>query len=136
MTCHHRPGDPNCSSHPDHPDNPANVRLREIESRTPDADRFEVEDVVAVGSHLVMKVKYPNCERCSYEGTKIMVFLNCSTIDALKWRRLDPHFRPYNQNRNPREAPGPDARFPGSKDGWRDAINYAKSKTCEGHGIR
>lgn len=59
------------------------MRLREIESRTPDAERFEIEDVVAVGSHLVLKVKYPNCERCSYEGTKIMVFLNCSTIDAL-----------------------------------------------------
>ena len=135
MTCRHSAGDPACSSHPDHPDNPANRRVREIEARTPDSEKFEIIDVVVISPHLVLKVQYPNCAKCSYEGTKVMVFLNCSTVDALKWRKIDPHFRPYKQGQNPREAPGPDARFPASEEGWRDAVAYANIKANE-HGIR
>ena len=89
MTCRHQPGDPNCGSHPD------NVAARERESReeervrerlqqiTPDADNYEILDVEQVGSYLVMRVKYPNCTRCAYEGVKVMVSgrLNVDDVD-------------------------------------------------------
>lgn len=128
MTCRHAPGDPNCSSHPDHPDNPANRRVRELESKTPDAERFEILDMMRVGAHVVLKVKYPNCSQCSYEGTKIMVFLDVSENQIVRWRKIDPHFRETRVNIPPRESPGPAARFPASDEGWRDACEYAERK--------
>jgi len=82
-----------------------------------------------------MKVKYPSCKKCDYEGNKVMVFLNVSEKDILKWKEIDPHFRaPVEDqyvksiNREPRKAPSPAARFPASDEGWKDAIEYAKRK--------
>jgi len=95
---------------------------------TPDAEKYQVEDVLRVGNHLVMKVLYPNCTKCSYEGNKVMVFLNVSEKEVLKWRKIDPHFRDPKTQLNPRDAPGPAARFPANPEGWNDAIEYAKSK--------
>lgn len=94
---------------------------------TPDSEKFEVTDVEVVGTSLVMKVKYPNCSSCSYEGNKIMVFRSTTPIDALKWKKIDPHFRDPKKLSNPREAPSPAARFPATTEGWKDAISYASS---------
>lgn len=80
-----------------------------------------------VGRHLVMKVKYPNCSSCAFEGTKILVFLNISELEALKWRKIDPHFRDPRR-KSTTEAPSPAARFPGTPEGWADAVAYANSK--------
>ena len=136
MTCRHQPDDTSCSSHPY---NPYNVAARERESReaervrgrlqqvTPDADNYEILEVETIDQHLVLKVRYPNCTRCAYEGTKVMVFLNTPIKDALKWKRIDPHFQ-APAPRGHREAPSPAARFPASDEGWRDAIAYAKTK--------
>lgn len=156
MVCRHRPGDPDCSSHPSHPDNPANVRERyEEENRararkevqamqeaqirdlrrqlaelqasippTPDSQNYVIEEATQVSRNMVMKVRYPNCAKCAFEGTKIMVFLGVSCTDAIKWRKIDPHFR-EDKHRTPHEAPSPAARFPGTADGWNDAMNYA-----------
>ena len=124
MTCRHRADDPNCGSYE------ANVRaakeLIEKTSPTPDASKFEIEDVEQVGAHIVLKAKYPNCAKCQYEGNKVMVFLNCTLKDVLKWRMIDPHFR--SSKVVPKEAPSPAARFPASPDGWVDALTYAKGK--------
>jgi hypothetical protein len=89
---------------------------------------YSIEEVEQVGEHVVLKAKYPNCSRCTYEGNKIMVFLGVTLKDVIKWRRIDPHFREPNSRRSPTEAPGPAARFPGSAEGWQDAMNYARSK--------
>ena len=140
MTCRHGPGDTNCSSHPN------NIRAREYQeeqrqkedavkkkreselySMTPDSEKYEIIDVVRVGPHLVMKVQYPNCIKCSFEGNKVMVFLNITEAQVLRWRRIDPHFRAPGTE-TIRESPGPNARFPASKEGWNDALNYAKLK--------
>ncbi len=142
MTCRHGPGDTSCSSHPD------NIRAREYEyaedrrkkeenekvklakelySLTPDSHKYEIVDAVRVGNHLVLKVQYPNCSKCSYEGNKVMVFLNVSEMQVLKWKVIDPHFRAPNTSL-PKESPGPNARFPASKEGWEDALAYAASK--------
>jgi hypothetical protein len=95
---------------------------------TPDADLFEIVDIIDIGQHMVMKVKYPNCSNCAYEGQKIMVFLNVNWKDVIKWRKIDPHFRAPNSIRRATEAPSPAARFPGSPSGWNDAVAYARGK--------
>ncbi len=124
MTCRHGAGDINCSNHP------ANEAARQRQYRaetTPDPDNYEILETETVGQHLVLKVRYPNCTRCAFEGTKVMVFLNVPIKDALKWKRIDPHFRAPT-NPGGREAPSPAARFPGTPDGWSDAMAYAASK--------
>lgn len=101
---------------------------REMASKTPNPTGYEIADVTRVRDHLVMKVLYPNCIKCAYEGNKIMVFLNVSEADALRWRRIDPHFRAPTQQLQRSEAPSPAARFPASDEGWLDAVEYARSK--------
>lgn len=126
MTCHHGPNDPSCSSHPDYVD-----PYRKPEPTTPDAENYQIVDAQAVGKHLVLKVSYPNCRLCAYEGTKVMVFLNTSSLDALKWKRIDPHFRDEKRRSSfasQTQASSPAARFPASNEGWQDAIEYARSK--------
>lgn len=96
-------------------------------AKTPDAERYEIVDVERVGAHIVMKVLYPNCRRCAYEGNKVMVFTDITEAQILKWKRIDPHFRAPGDNPT-REAPSPAARFPASDEGWQDALNYARKK--------
>jgi hypothetical protein len=90
---------------------------------------YIVERADQVGEHLVMLVKYPHCEHREFDGVKTMVFLNVSAISALRWKSIDPHFRGPNANHPVIEAPSPAARFPGNRDGWADAVEYAKRKT-------
>lgn len=130
MTCRHAKGDPNCSSHPSNvlATERANLERREAELRKniPNPDDYDVIEVERVGSHLVLKVKYPSCAACAYEGTKVLVFLNVTEVDVLRWRRIDPHFREGVVGQ--RAAPPPAARFPASPEGWADALAYAKMK--------
>jgi len=153
MTCRHGPNDPNCGSHPynvaareseyreeerqrkakEKEEKEALARLKTMQAeqyaKTPDKERYEIVDFKRVGFHLVLKVLYPNCSKCSYEGNKVMVFLNVVEADVVKWRVIDPHFRERTPQQNaPREAPGPAARFPATTEGWNDAVNYAASK--------
>ena len=121
MSCHHKPGDPECSS------SAAYVR-RQMATTTPDASNYEVEDVAQMGKHLVLKVKYPNCRSCAFEGSKVMVFLNTTSLQAMRWRRIDPHFRDPKLKLLPTDAPSPAARFPGDLNGWIDATTYARGK--------
>lgn len=133
MTCRHKAGDPNCSSTVGsqawQEQQDAYARSRKAsEPATPDSEKYEIVDVVQVGSHLVVKASYPNCRKCSYEGTKVMVYLDTSPLAAMKWRKIDPHFTDASKMRPSTEAPGPAARFPASEEGWEDAIDYAKAK--------
>jgi hypothetical protein len=133
MTCRHRAGDPDCSStHGSRAwqeQQDAYARSSKAsEPATPDSEKYEIVDVVQVGKHLVVKATYPNCRKCSYEGTKVMVYLDTSPLDAMKWRKIDPLFTDATKPRPKTEAPGPAARFPASAEGWQDAINYAESK--------
>ena len=141
MTCRHGPGDPNCSSNPNGyaaMENARREKERQVEelkkiqddiyARTPDREKFEIVDMQRVGPHVVLKVLYPNCAKCAYEGNKVMVFLNVTEGDIVRWRIIDPHFRNPSQARSPKEAPPPAARFPASKDGWADAVAYARGK--------
>lgn len=129
MTCRHEKYDPSCSSYQSSLVTlAADYRAQFV--NTPDASQYEVEDAKEVNGNLVMKVKYPNCAKCSYEGTKIMVFTGVKMKDALMWRTIDPHFRAGVPKA--KEAPSPVARFPGSDKGWRDALEYAARQQATG----
>jgi hypothetical protein len=143
MTCRHRDGDPDCSSHPsnvamrqaeyererrEEADKAARAREAEARKGSPDANEYELIDTVRVGEHLVVKVRYPNCSKCAYEGVKVLVLLNVAEMAAIRWRRIDPHFRDPAIVLKPHEAPSPAARFPASNEGWSDALTYARGK--------
>lgn len=130
MTCRHKPGDPDCSASREGVARLTaeyEARLRErVIGQTPDAEKFEIIDSEDIQHILVLKVKYPSCDKCSYEGTKILVYENVRLKDAIKWRRIDPHFSDSKTRRTEREAPSPVARFPASARGWKDALAYAR----------
>jgi hypothetical protein len=113
------------------------ARLKaQIDAMTPDASRYEIVEVLPVGPSLVLKVRFPSCTACAFEGTKVLVYLLTSPVDALKWRKLDPHFRIDPKGRPASEAPSPSARFPASPDGWADAVAYARGKDTASRGER
>lgn len=124
MTCRHGPDDIECSSHPRN--QPGYV----APPPTPDASNYQIVDVEEFKEtrRLVLKVKYPNCAACVYEGVKVMVFENTTPLEALKWKHIDPHFRDPNLNRSAEWAPCPVARFPASADGWAQAKVFAALK--------
>lgn len=117
MTCRHSAGDPNCSS------NQSRSYDRDVPA-TPNAEDFQITKVEQVERNLVLEVRYPNCSKCAYEGRKVMVFLKKTAKDALMWCRIDPHFRKPATSST--EAPGPDARFPASEEGWKHALAFAE----------
>ena len=127
MTCRHSDDDPSCSSYPE------NVRRaqalvdakKERDALTPDADEYEILQFERVGRVIVLKVLYPNCTLCAYDGTKIMIMPHMSEIQMIQLKRIDPHFRPLSENATG-EAPSPIARFPGSEIGWTNALAFAK----------
>jgi endonuclease/exonuclease/phosphatase (EEP) superfamily protein YafD len=109
----------------------ATKKAADIAALTPDANQYTVERVERIGEHLVMQVRYPNCKVCAYEGVKTMVFLDVPEHAALRWKRIDPHFRIRTNDHftaHPTDAPSPAARFPSSKEGWTDAVAYARGK--------
>ena len=48
-------------------------RTRELNQGKIDAGKAEILDMYRGGPHVVLKVQYPNCKKCSYEGVKILV---------------------------------------------------------------
>jgi hypothetical protein len=148
MICRHAKNDPTCSSyidsHGNRPNDPtyyptdaptvysANKKKKSDADRSndpdsPDSYRFEIEDLEAVGPHLVVKVRYPNCSSCSYEGQKVLVYFNTGYKQVAMWKKIDPHFRdPKKSTANAKHAPSPDARFPASAEGWKNALAFAR----------
>lgn len=140
MTCQHGSDDPNCSAVQQRLKKKARIakkaRKRVFEELrqnplTPDKHHYRVVDVQEVAGNLVLKVQYPSCATCAYEGTKIMVFRDVTAIQALRWACLDPHFRDPTQKLSEGEAPPPIARFPGNAEGWADALEMAARKGSE-----
>lgn len=120
MTCKHKPGDINCSSYDPYKYQPPTPEP----PKTPDSQKFEIEDVYdSINNYIILKVKYPNCSMCSYEGNKVIVYSGIQLKDVLKWREIDPHFRDSDSN-DAKKAPSPIAKFPASSEGWVDAIAF------------
>lgn len=95
----------------------------ELLARTPNPDVYDILEIEEVGSNLVAKVKYSGCADCSFDSCKVMVWIGVSLKDAVRWRRIDPHFT--KNVRPPSEAPCVRARFPADDQGWKDALAYA-----------
>lgn len=134
MICRHSKNDPACSSHKDYIDPYESSGTDSIRTnsniKTPDSKNFNIIEVEEYDPFLVLKVQYPNCKKCSYEGEKILV-IKARLIDAIKWKKIDPHFvEPPKEGsvKDPLSSPGPIARFPASIEGWIDAVEYAKLK--------
>jgi len=132
MTCRHRPGDPSCSSSGrwDRDTEEITRLKKQIDEQAallkqPDNTQFEIIDAIPVGTSLVLKVRYENCAKCSYEGTKVLVYRETSLRDVLKWKVIDPHFS--DKKPLPRHAPSPAARFPASEQGFEHALDFAKA---------
>lgn len=127
MTCRHKPGDRSCETQFPRP---REILVPAPEPTTPDKFKYSIVDSERIGAHLVLKVLYPNCKKCSYEGNKVLVYLNVAEKDVLRWKEIDPHFAapPSIGSRRTDQAPSPAARFPASPEGWKDAIEYCKSK--------
>lgn len=122
MTCRHSPGDPSCSSY---------SRYEPDEPKTPDASNYSIEKMQRVNDrHVVLQVKYPNCAKCAFEGLKTLVYLDITEMDMLKWKKIDPHFRAPASPGVKTVAPSPVARFPGTYDGFKDAIMYLELKVA------
>lgn len=118
MTCRHSPGDPACGSW--RMNNPAPVE-------SPDPKDFHVLDAEEVDGHLILKVRYPSCKKCSFEGDKILVFAQTTALQALRWKEIDPHFRAKSSALLDK-APSPCARFPASSEGMEDARLFVRAK--------
>lgn len=43
-------------------------------AKTADPTHFDIEDIEEITPYLAMRVKYPSCTKCEYEGKKVMVF--------------------------------------------------------------
>lgn len=119
MICRHGPRDPDCSS------NGGGCYSRSSASipPSPKVDDFEILDIFRHGALMALKVRYPSCKSCHYEGTKILVVPAAGEVTIHQWKKIDPHFRdPAKTARN--ACPSPVARFPGSKEGWENAKKF------------
>lgn len=115
MTCRHSPYDPACGSYESN-----RKRLKQDYEKQfggeKDASQFEIESYEEMTPYLILKVTYPSCKNCSFEGTKLMVFKDVSLLRVMQWKKIDPHFR----DKEPEDkfaAPSPVARFPATAEG-------------------
>lgn len=94
----------------------------EIAALTPDNTNYVVEEAIHRNQHLILRVRYQGCQ-CAYGGAKVLVFQDVTPEDALKWKRIDPHFREAAP-KDSTDAPSPVARFPADGGGWEAACRY------------
>lgn len=104
----------------------------EIAATTADPTKYTIlEAYDRANGYLVVKVQFPSCTKCAFEGTKILVYRNVLPIDAMKWKKLDPHF--HGRKVDIHSAPSPISRFPGTPEGWSDALAYVEMKARSKH---
>jgi hypothetical protein len=83
----------------------------------PNPIRFKVVRTTQVGPHLVAKVNYPDC--VTYDGDKILVFLDKTAAALRNLSKLDPHFSEHDWS--------PFARFAPTSEGMSAALLLAKN---------
>ncbi len=94
---------------------------------TPDSKKYDIIEVIdSYLPYLILKIKYPNCKKCSYEGTKILVYENLTVKDLIYWREIDPHFSD-SKIKDKTKAPSPIARFPASTIGLNNARIFVEA---------
>jgi hypothetical protein len=83
----------------------------------PDPTRFVVLKAVAVGTHTVARVHYPDAR--NYEGVKVLVYRDVSPAELQAAGVLDPHFCDHGGHASPF------ARFEPTSAGWSAALTCA-----------
>lgn len=134
MSCRHQDGDPACTTkNPDEMRKMARAMSARWDppSQSPDADEFDIIRIEEFASYLIAEVVYPSCAKCSYEGHKLIVWKNQNMRDAVRWKKVDPHFRPEEKLPDPKQAPPPLARFPATPEGWVHAKLFAQALDAE-----
>ena len=94
----------------------------------PDNTDFEIVEYSEDGPWMALKVRFPSCDSCSFEGIKVLVYYGVKPIDVMRWKKIDPHFREPSTVIANFEAPPPRARFPADSVGWDTACNYGRMK--------
>ena len=84
----------------------------------PDPNNYKVIQAEQIGTHLVLKINYPDCT--NFEGNKILVFRDMTAIDLLNQKLIDPHFFNHTKYKSPI------ARFVPTNEGWSMAVSFAK----------
>lgn len=82
----------------------------------PDPKQFSVEKIKRFRPYTVLEVTYTGCT--TFDGRKVLVYQDLPEINRII--DLDPHFQ--------ESGVSPVARFPATKEGWKDAVEYAKRK--------
>lgn len=76
----------------------------------PNPTDFQILKYHQIGKYLIVSLKYPKC--INYEGTKILVFFNCTMKQLQSQSFIDPHFIDNTKYYSPI------ARFIPTEDGW------------------
>lgn len=130
MTCRHSLYDPACGSYE------SNLKRlkQDFEAQfgdEKDSTKFVIESYEEIAPYLILKVTYPSCKNCSYEGTKLMVFKDVSLLRVMQWRNIDPHFR-ETLPEDKFAAPSPVARFPATEEGMQAARAFVNAMIIPG----
>lgn len=89
--------------------------LRVIESKSPnypnpDPNNYKIIRGYEYNNNLIVEIKYLDCT--NYEGRKILFYENCTLLDLMKQKSIDPHF---SENK---KFHSPTARFEPTERGW------------------
>jgi hypothetical protein len=90
---------------------------RAAQNTNPDPRHFSIEKITKVGKHVVVRVRYPNCQ--NYEGEKVLLIRNTTEKQVRAATFLDPHFCESSIHLTPF------ARFEPTEAGWQAAITCA-----------
>ena len=98
---------------------------------------YTIEQVKRLGQHLVMKILHPSSTYNYFDSCRVMVWLFVREEEALLWRSIPRGFRaPVGHQSGIPLTPdlglarNPDAIFPPTEKGWKNAIEFASSRVC------
>jgi len=85
-------------------------------------ERFHILEAYRSNGVFAIRLQYADCPGASHGGKKVCVYIEA--LDAWKWWEvIDPHFG-ERVKKGRTIAPSPIARFPGSDEGWEEALRY------------
>lgn len=86
-------------------------------NQNPNPYIFEINSIVKIGNHCILKIKYPNCT--NYEGMKILVYKDTKPKQVYEMNKIDPHFCENCK-------PSPFARFEPTEEGMNAAMELCE----------
>ncbi len=68
-----------------------NYEEKKVSQFDPNPANFKVIDSFEANGHIVVLINYPNCN--TFEGNKILVYLNTTLQQINEAKEIDPHFK-------------------------------------------